>query len=144
MTIASILRTKGADVVSVLPSRNIAEVCAVMAARRIGALLVQDADGHVLGILSERDVVRGLASHGSDALGLSVGALMTAEVETAHPATTVGEAMGIMTRGRFRHLPVLDEGALVGLVSIGDVVKARLDEQADEVDSLKAYVTGNA
>ncbi len=143
MTIAGILRHKGGDVASVLPSLSIDDVCRRLAARRIGAMLVQDAGGHILGILSERDIVRALAEHGAATLGMTAGDLMTAEVEMAQPATSVGEAMAVMTRGRFRHLPVVDEGALVGLVSIGDVVKARLDEQADEVDSLKAYVAGS-
>ena len=144
MTITGILRGKGRDVVSVLPTQSIDAVCRVLAERRIGAVLVQDGGGDLLGILSERDVVRALARHGAAVLTMSAEQLMTVDVEMAHPGTSVEQAMTVMTRGRFRHLPVVDEGALVGLVSIGDVVKARLDEQAEEVDSLKAYVAGAA
>jgi CBS domain-containing protein len=144
MMIAGILRQKGGDVVSVAPTHTIDEVCRLLGARRIGAVLVTDPAGHLLGILSERDIVRALPEHGAATLALTAADLMTADVETAHPHTSVEEAMEIMTHGRFRHLPVLEDGALAGLVSIGDIVKARLDEQSVEVDSLKAYVAGVA
>ena len=98
----------------------------------------------MLGIVSERDIVRALANNGATTLSMTAGQLMTRALTTATPATTVNQAMTLMTAGRFRHLPVLDHGRLVGIVSIGDVVKSRILQQEQEVDSLKAYVTGAA
>ena len=96
----------------------------------------------LVGIVSERDIVHCLARHGAAALDLRAADAMTRSVKTITPTTTVEDAMGAMTTGRFRHLPVYQEAHLVGIISIGDVVKARLDEQATEVDSLRAYVGG--
>ena len=144
MTIAAILRHKGHDVAAVLPTASIAEVTKVLADRRIGAVLVSDAVRQVLGILSERDIVANLAVHGARTLEMSAGQLMTTALKTAGPETTVAEAMSIMTEGRFRHLPIMEHGTLIGLVSIGDIVKARIMQQESEVDSLKAYVSGAA
>ena len=142
MTIASILKSKGADVTTVGPHTTIAEVAHVLAEKRIGAVLVCNDRHDVLGILSERDIVRALAAHGAHALDHHAEQLMTHHVTTATPATTVAEAMQMMTGGRFRHLPVMQHARLIGLVSIGDVVKARISQQAEEVDNLKAYVHG--
>lgn len=142
MIIASILKQKGTEVASVRPIDRIAEVVEMLSTRRIGAVLVLDATGRPLGIVSERDIVRALHSHGARALEMTAGQLMTADLNTATPQTTVSEAMNLMTEGRFRHLPVLHEGKLAGLISIGDVVKSRLMEQEQEVDGLKAYVAG--
>ena len=142
MTIAAILKHKGAEVAHVSASATIAEVAGELAARKIGAVLVMDQAGALLGILSERDIVATLAQHGARTLDMSAAQLMTAELHTATPRTTVQEAMEIMTVGRFRHLPVVDDGHLAGIVSIGDIVKARLRDQAQEVDSLMAYVAG--
>ncbi len=143
MTIAAILRHKGFDVASVRPTATVNDVIQVLAERRIGAVVVQDAVDQLLGIVSERDIVRTLAANGAAALTMSAGQLMTRALKTATPQTTVGEAMTMMTAGRFRHLPVLQDGALVGIISIGDVVKARIMQQDHEVDSLRAYVTGS-
>ena len=110
----------------------------------IGAVLVVDRAEQLLGIVSERDIVRSLAANGARTLEMTAGQLMTRALQVAHPETTVAEAMAKMTVGRFRHMPVMDRDALVGLISIGDVVKARIMEQEDEVDSLKAYVAGSA
>jgi len=143
MTIAAILRHKGTAVASVQPNQTVADIAGQLASRRIGALPVV-ADGHLVGILSERDIVQALAIHGAAALDLPASALMTTKLSTATRATTVGEAMRMMTDGRFRHLPVLENGTLIGIVSIGDVVKARITQQETEVDSLKAYVSGSA
>lgn len=142
MTIAAILKHKGTDVASVRPSMTVAETASVLAARRIGAVVVLDAADQLLGILSERDIVAALAAHGANALGMSAAQLMTRAVQTATPRTTVEQAMGIMTAGRFRHLPVVEHDRLAGIVSIGDIVKARMTQQDHEVDSLKAYVAG--
>ena len=144
MTVASILRHKGSEVVSVEPALTALELARLLAARRIGAVLVRDRSGDIVGIVSERDIVGALGRQGPAALDLTARQLMTADVRTATPHTTVEQAMEMMTSGRFRHLPVLEGGKLVGLVSIGDVVKARISQQEQEVDSLKAYVAGAA
>jgi CBS domain-containing protein len=144
MTVAAILRHKGHDVAAVRPTETIAEVVAVLSAKRFGAVLVRDAADQLLGIVTERDILHALASNGATTLGMTAGQLMTRELTTGTPATTVIEAMTMMTAGRFRHLPVLDHGRLVGIVSIGDVVKSRILQQEQEVDSLKAYVAGAA
>lgn len=143
MTIASILKHKGRAIVSVSPTDTIEQVTQTLAERRIGAVLVLDTADQVLGIVSERDIIRALAVHGAQTLRMSAAQLMTRDIITASPATTVAQAMAIMTSGRFRHLPVVESGALVGLVSIGDVVKARADIQDHEVDSLRSYVAGS-
>ena len=116
----------------------------VLAEHRIGAVLVIDRAEQLLGIVSERDIVRCLAANGARTLEMTAGQLMTRALQVAHPETTVAEAMAMMTVGRFRHMPVMERDTLVGLISIGDVVKARIMEQEDEVDSLKAYVAGSA
>jgi len=143
-TVAAILKHKGYRVTTVDPVATIDEVVQLLTTERIGAVLVLDRAGQLLGIVSERDVVRSLAANGSRTLEMTAGQLMTRAVHVARPETTVAEAMSMMTIGRFRHLPVLDGGTLIGLISIGDVVKARIMEQADEVDSLRAYVAGSA
>ena len=142
MTIAAMLRHKGYDVASVRPTVSIAEVARLLSGRRIGAVVVQDEQDHLLGIVSERDIVHALAANGAAALEMTAGQLMTRALRTATPQTTIEEAMTLMTAGRFRHLPVVEHGALLGIVSIGDVVKARIMQQDHEVDSLKAYVAG--
>lgn len=144
MTIAAILKHKGHDVARVTPTATIAEVVQQLAARRIGAVIVMDAAHQLLGIVSERDIVGSLAEHGSRTLEMTAAQLMTRNLHTATIATTVVQATTMMTEGRFRHLPVMDGNRLLGIVSIGDVVKARLSQQEQEVDSLKAYVAGAA
>jgi len=144
MTVAAILRHKGHDVVTVTPTAIVAEIVELLAARRIGAVLVADRGAQPLGIVSERDVVNSLAANGARTLEMTAGQLMTRALRTASPRTTVAEAMQMMTAGRFRHLPVMQHGELIGVISIGDVVKARIMQQEYEVDSLKAYVTGAA
>ncbi len=144
MTVAAILKQKGREVVSVPATLRVEELARLLHGRRIGSAVVQDTAGQLLGIISERDVVSALATNGAAALSMTVAQLMTVEVTTISPSASVEEAMAMMTSGRVRHLPVLDEGRLVGLVSIGDVVKARITQQEHEVDSLKAYVAGAA
>jgi len=144
MTIAGILKHKGHNVTTIAPGMTIAEAAQVLAGKRIGAVLVLDSADQLMGILSERDIVASLAEHGPRTLEMTVTQLMTREVQTATPRTTVSEAMGMMTDGRFRHIPVVEEGRLVGLVSIGDVVKAKISDAEQEVDSLRAYVAGAA
>jgi len=144
MTVAAILKHKGHDIAAVRPTATVADVARKLSEKRIGAVLVRDALDQLLGIVSERDIVRSLAANGARTLEMTAGQLMTRVVHTATPATTVPEAMTMMTAGRFRHLPVVDEGKLVGIISIGDVVKARIMTQEHEVDSLRAYVAGAA
>lgn len=143
-TVAAILKHKGYQVSSIEPAVNVADVVQLLAEKRIGAVLVIDTAEQMLGIVSERDIVRCLAANGARTLEMTAGQLMTRAVQVAHPETTVAEAMQMMTAGRFRHLPVVDHDTLIGLISIGDVVKARIMEQHIEVESLTAYVTGSA
>jgi len=142
MTIAAILKHKGHDVAHVSPTATIAEVAQQLATRRIGAVVVMDTANQLLGIVSERDIVCSLAEHGRRTLEMTAAQLMTRNLQTATHATTVAQATEMMTHGRFRHLPVMEGDRMVGIVSIGDIVKARLSQQAQEVDSLKAYVAG--
>ena len=144
MTIAAILRHKGNEVAQVAPTATIADVARRLAEKRIGAILVMDSADQLLGIVSERDIVSALAEHGVRTLEMTAAQLMTRNLHTAHLQTTVAQAMAQMTNRRIRHLPVLDHGRLVGIVSIGDIVKARMDQQEQENDSLKAYVAGAA
>jgi CBS domain-containing protein len=143
-TVAAILKHKGYQVTTVDPTLAIARVADVLAEHRIGTVLVMDGAEQLLGIVSERDIVRSLAANGARTLDMTAGQLMTRALQVAHPETTVAEAMAKMTVGRFRHMPVMEGGSLIGLISIGDVVKARIMEQESEVDSLKAYVAGSA
>ncbi len=143
MTVAAILRQKGHEIASVSPTTKISPLVTTLAEWRIGAVLVRDTAGQLLGIVSERDVVRCLARDGAACLEMTAAQLMTRVLHTVSPSTPTEVAMGLMTSSRVRHLPVLDGDALVGMISIGDVVKAQLDEQAHEVDSLKAYVSGS-
>jgi CBS domain-containing protein len=140
MTVAAVLRQKGRAVVSISPEASVAAVAEIIASQRIGAVVVVDTEQHLLGILSERDVVKGLAAHGTDVLKFKVADLMTRDVVTATPDVTVARAMEIMDGGYFRHLPVLENGKLAGIVSIRDLVKYRMTLQEHEVESMKAYV----
>jgi CBS domain-containing protein len=141
MTVAAILKHKGSDIADVILTATVSEVAQVLATRRIGAVLVRDTAGQMLGIVSERDIVRTIAREGERAIAMTAAQLMTTVLHTVTPATTVAEAMTLMTASRVRHLPVLEHGRLVGIISIGDVVKARLSQQEVEVDNLKAYVS---
>ena len=139
--IAAILRHKAGPTLTVTPATSLAEIASLLSSKRIGAVPVLQGD-HLAGIVSERDIIHCLARHGAAALDLHAADAMTRSVQTTTPNTTVEDAMTAMTAGRFRHLPVFDDGHMVGIISIGDVVKARLDEQASEVDNLRAYVVG--
>ncbi|MBP2292141.1 CBS domain-containing protein [Azospirillum rugosum] len=137
-TVAEVLNRKGHTVAATLPSESVATAARLLTEKRIGALVVRDRRGKLVGILSERDIVRAVATQGADALELTVEDLMTKEVKTCRPADTVKDLMQMMTLRRHRHVPVCDDaGDLVGVMSIGDAVKARLDEQAHEVAVLK-------
>lgn len=148
MTIAAILRRHGARAATVPPATTVPELARILTERRAGAVLVAEREParreQVLGIVSERDIVRSLATVGAATLEMTAGQMMTRALRTAAPETTLEEAMALMTAGRFRHLPVIEHGALLGIVSIGDIVKARIMQQEYEVDSLRAYVAGAA
>jgi CBS domain-containing protein len=138
--ISKILKNKGREVVSVAPNDPVLSVARVLTERGIGAALVRDPAGALLGIISERDIVRGMANQGQGTTQLPAEKLMTRDLVTVTPQTRVSEAMELMTRRRVRHLPVLENGQLTGLVSIGDLVKLRIDEAEHEAAELKAYV----
>jgi CBS domain-containing protein len=144
MTVAAMLKHKGHEVVSVHPDDSVAELARILTEHRIGAAVVLDTAGQLQGVVSERDIVVALADSGAAALDMPAAQLMTREIVTATRSTTVAEAMQMMTEHRFRHLPVVENGRLLGIVSIGDVVKARIMAQEGEVESLKAYVAGAA
>jgi CBS domain-containing protein len=141
MLIGLILKGKGSDVFAVAPHDTVLAVARTLSEHRIGAALVRGADGALLGIISERDIVRGMAAHGPGTTGLQAMQFMTRDVITVTPATLVIEALEVMTRKRIRHLPVLAAGRLVGMVSIGDLVKARIEAAEQEAAALKEYVS---
>jgi CBS domain-containing protein len=139
MTVKAILSRKGRDVVTIDPAAAIATAVRKLAERRIGAVVVIS-DGRVVGILSERDIVRALAERGAAVLSERVDAVMTRNVITCREADTVAQIMEQMTTGKFRHVPVVEDGRLVGIVSIGDVVKSRLEEIEYESQALREYI----
>jgi CBS domain-containing protein len=142
MTIAAVLRQKGNAVISVTPETPVADVARVIGQRRIGAVMVLDAHGGVAGIVSERDIVRALATREGGIVGMRAEELMTREVVMVDPKTPVDAALRIMDEHYFRHLPVVDEaGALLGLVSVRDLVRHRIAQQDQAVESLTNYVT---
>ena len=141
MTIAAILRNKGRDIVSVTADATVAETVALLAERRIGAVPVIS-DGAVEGIFSERDVIQCLAATGNDAMQRPVRDAMTAPAITVSPDQSVLGALALMTERRVRHLPVVDGGAIVGFVSIGDLVKYRIDRIEAEAAAMRTYIQG--
>jgi CBS domain-containing protein len=140
MTVAHILAIKGHDVATTQPHRTLGEAAKMLADKAIGALIVTGADGELLGIISERDIVRALARGGAAALGEAVSRHMTAKIVTATEEMTIVAVMEEMTNGRFRHVPVIKQGRVNGLVSIGDVVKYRLAEVEGEQRALREYI----
>lgn len=142
MLVSDILKTKGSEVISTTPQATVAEAVRQLADKRIGSVLVMNGDT-IAGILSERDIVHALADIGGDCLNRSVGDLMTSTVVTCRPNQTIADVMEKMTTGRFRHVPVVNNGQVIGMISIGDVVKYRLAEAQDEVAHLAAYVAGS-
>jgi CBS domain-containing protein len=144
MKIADILDTKGRTVHSVLPWLTVAEVVERLGRLSIGAVLVCDENGAMQGIVSERDIVRRLAESGGAAVRVSVAEVMTTDVVTCGPDATVDELMATMTNRRIRHIPVLENGRLAGIVSIGDVVKSRIDDLETTTATLSEYVTGSS
>lgn len=140
MTVKSILDIKGREVVTVPPEMSLADAAKSLSANRIGAVILAGADKVIYGILSERDIVRAIANEGPAALDKPVTAFMTPRVHVCREDHTVNEVMRIMTMGRFRHLPVERDGKLVGIVSIGDVVKRRIEEAEREAEEIRTYI----
>lgn len=142
MRIADILRSKGAEVATVTETTTVTGLLAELAVHNIGAMVVIGEHTGVIGIVSERDVVRRLHEYGSELLRRPVGEIMTAVAVTCRPDDPVDDLAALMTNNRVRHVPVLDGGRLVGIVSIGDVVKTRMEELQVERQQLRAYITG--
>jgi CBS domain-containing protein len=140
MNVKAILAAKGGDIICIEPTADLATAAQLLSKRRIGAVLVFGAGGRLAGILSERDIVRALSEHGADALALPVGQVMTRDVATCGEDDTVASIMERMTTGKFRHLPVMARGQLVGLISIGDVVKQRVEEIERESEAMRDYI----
>lgn len=140
MTVKSILADKGRAVFTLSPTESIESAVQLLATHRIGALVITNANGRIEGILSERDVVRMIAAEGGAVLKKPVSAGMTAKVKTCTESSTINEVMESMTQGRFRHLPVEQGGVLVGIISIGDVVKRRISEVEKEAENIRAYI----
>jgi CBS domain-containing protein len=140
MSVAQILSAKGRDVVTTQPHRTLMEVVALLSSKGIGAVVVADAGKNVLGIISERDVMRAIGATGAAALGEPVSRHMTVKVFSVTEDTPIDSVMETMTNGRFRHVPVVANGQLVGLVSIGDVVKHHINEIETEHRALREYI----
>ena len=140
MTVNDILSEKGNQVLTIEPAVTLATAVQMLAQRRIGALVVTGADHRIVGIISERDIVRVLGEKGTAVLGAPIAEVMTRKVVTCGRNETIAEIMERMTGGKFRHVPVIEHGRLVGIVSIGDVVKARLSELEYEQDALREYI----
>jgi CBS domain-containing protein len=140
MTVKRILDVKGRDVVTATPATSVAELVKLLSERRIGAVVVTGADARVVGIVSERDVVRALGSRGAACLSEPVSAIMTRDVVTCVEQERIVDVMRKMTAGRFRHVPVVADHRLAGLISIGDVVKHRVGELESEAEQLRDYI----
>jgi CBS domain-containing protein len=140
MRVQDILRQKGSEVTTIAPTATLSEASQLLSIRRIGALVVSEDDRHIVGILSERDIVRHLSQDGAAALELEVAQAMTADVATCAKDDSLDHLARTMTEGRFRHLPVVEDGVLTGIVSIGDVVKRRVEELEHEAQALTEYI----
>lgn len=143
MTVRKILEEKGRDVFSMHPDAALVEAAQAMAQKRIGALVLIGDGGELAGVLSERDIVRMVGTRGPHCLNDRIGSVMTVEVVTCSEETTVNEVMEIMTRKRFRHLPVIKGGELVGMVSIGDIVKRRIEDAEREAEEMRSYISAS-
>ncbi len=140
MIVKDILLGRRGNVVTIEPNADLAAAVKLLAARRIGAVVILGADHRIVGILSERDIVLALAERGPTALHEPVGQVMTRDVKTCSEADTLESLMGRMTTGKFRHMPVAEQGKLIGIVSIGDVVKNRVEEIEREAAALRDYI----
>jgi CBS domain-containing protein len=140
MTVANILNGKGHNVIAAKPDDDVASIVKTLADKRIGAVIVTKPDGSVAGIVSERDVIRALAKQGDKALHAKASEIMTSKVHTCAPDDSEGELMAMMTVNRIRHLPVMDKNKLAGMISIGDVVKYRMEAIEREAEEMKSYI----
>jgi CBS domain-containing protein len=140
MKLAELIKGKHKEIVKIRDDSKIAMAASIMTEAKIGALLVEDGAGEIVGILSERDIVRGMGPHGADLHDVKVSELMTRNLIRCAPDDTVNEAMAMMTDRRIRHLPIFDGEALVGFISIGDLVKCRIMEVQSEAESLRQYI----
>ena len=140
MNVASILAAKGNSVFTAPPTATVADIVATLQERNIGSIVISDDGARVLGIVSERDIVRDLALHGSSVLTRHVSDVMTPNVVTCSVGDSVNDLMSTMTAKRIRHLPVVDRGRLCGVISIGDVVKYRLEEVESEANAMREYI----
>lgn len=140
MRIADVLRNKGAAVATITPETSVSGLLTELSVHNIGAMVVVSPDG-VIGIVSERDIVRALQQRGADLLRLPVSEIMTTFVATCTPTDTVDSLSALMTTKRVRHIPVIEDGRLTGIVSIGDVVKTRMEELEAQQEQLQAYIT---
>ena len=146
MLVQEILKSKSGDAASIVtidPDRSVADAAALLGEKRIGAVVVSSDGQQVEGILSERDIVRQLGKSGGGCLDMTVRELMTANIVTCAPGDNADRILTAMTDGRFRHMPVMRDGAMIGVISIGDVVKARLSELSMEKQSLEGLITGH-
>lgn len=141
MDVAAILKEKGTKVITAYPDATVAQIVSTLSRERVGVVVICEKDGGLAGIVSERDVVRGLAERGQTLLSGPVAGLMTTDVSTCSPNDKLDEIMATMTAQRIRHIPVMESETLCGIISIGDVVKHRLDEIESEADALRQYVT---
>jgi CBS domain-containing protein len=138
--VSSVLKHKGHEVVTVAPNQTVTAIVKVLTQHRIGAVPVVDEQGQIIGIISERDIIRGMAQHADAVLTLAADRLMSRDVKTCSSEDQLDDLMEVMTRQRIRHLPVVADGALHGIVSIGDVVKQRLEEVQSEAEELRNYI----
>jgi CBS domain-containing protein len=144
MLVQQILKSRGnPDVISVRPSTKISEVAAMLSVKRIGGVVVSEDGTHPVGILSERDIVRAVAEKGGPCLDMTADAIMTTKLETCTGEETTDQILQRMTEGRFRHMPVVKDGAMIGIVTIGDLVAARLSELSMEKDALEGMIMGH-
>jgi len=140
MTVRKILNLKGSDVVTIAPEKKLLDAIALLAKHRIGALIVTEKNNQVVGVLSERDIVHLLSNKDANRFENTVSSAMTSAVKSCKPDDSIQHIMQVMTAGRFRHMPVVDNGRLAGVISIGDVVKLRLEEMERESEHLKEYI----
>jgi len=141
MIVESIIKVKGSGVFTVHSGRDLAETAKLLTSKRIGAVIVTDDDGGICGVLSERDIVHAIANEGASVLTRPVGDFMTGNVITCTLHDTIDHCMALMTGRRFRHLPVVEGDQIKGIISIGDVVKHRINETQQEAEALREYIT---
>ncbi len=140
MNVAAILKVKGRSVTTASPTTSLLDIAAKLASKKIGAIVIVEKDDHVAGIISERDLVMAIAEQGESVLRQPVSSLMTTDVTTCEETRELEDLMGLMTKGRFRHVPVVQKGALVGIISIGDVVKHHIAEVEMEISAMRGYL----